>query len=206
MRNSFLYIISLTCFIACNNRRQRERDFMLKQLDTLNQQLKSFQKEMEPDKYVLYDSVAKKYTEVYLEQFRSTLSDCITYIGDLKLRFAKYCGDKEGLAIPANKEDSIDLTNRFFIKDGNGEILYFRLTDVQKTMSSHNDDPELDKEIQSMTSISEEEGAKVFTRKYFNGIPPVAAMTILSKFVNDIDRLEKKVLQQILKDKNVTPQ
>ena len=170
----------------------------VRELDSLNHL-------MGPSTYMLYDSIAKKYTKTFLEHFRSTISDGISYIAELKEHFAKYCGDKDGFSIPADKEASIDLTNGFFSKEPNGESLYFRLMDVERTMISHNDDPELDKEIQAMTGISEAEGAKGFTKKYFNDIPPVAAMTILSKFENEIGRLEKKVLQQILKANNVTP-
>jgi hypothetical protein len=166
MKEIFLYIISLTCFIACNNR-QRERDFMRHQLDSLNQQLRSFQEEMGPDKYALYDSTEKKYTEVYMKQFRSTLSDYISYITGLKQQFTTYCGDKEGLAIPADKEGSIELTNQFFSRDGNGEGLFFQLTNVQRTIISHSDDPELDKEIHAMTGINEEEGGQRVYQEIF---------------------------------------
>ncbi len=178
---------------------------MRKQIDTLNKKLRSYQEETGPDTYALYDSVAEKYGKVFLEEFRYTVTDSKNYLKYLKSEFIVRRGGISESTMPEENDENLDITDQFFIKEKNGENLYYKLDGVQKALSGYNNDPVLSEEINKMTWAPKGKGASAFANAYFNKVPPVAAMTILSKFENDINKFEKKVLQQILKTANVTP-
>lgn len=201
---SFLYLSIIFLAVHCKDHHAAEGDKIRHSFDSINQQLRSLNQTIDQSTQSLYDSVAAKYTKTFLEQFNYTINDCKNYLADLKVKFLKYCGDPNGQTLAVDKENNIEMTNQFFSKDEVGITLYHKLADVQRIMSGHNDDPALDSEILKLTILTEKEGPGKFMELYFNDVPPLSALTILTKFDHDIDRLEKRVLQEILKDHNVS--
>ena len=174
--------------------------------DSLNQQLNALNNKLDQSTTALYDSFAKKYTETSLEGFRKIVTDHRKYLQELKSKFIQSCGDPSGQHIPAGKEDDYRLTNTFFLDfRGQGKTLFYQLAEVQRAFSSHNNDPKLDDQISKMIEMPGGEDADAFCETYFHNVSPVAAVTILSKFESNIILLEKKVLQNLLKNRNVTP-
>ena len=204
----FVFVAALISFslfnINCKSKKKKGREDIVREFDSLNRELDNIN-----DKYNDLDSLYKiavsRYAEAFLDQFYLTLKDAKGYLTDLKFRFIQFCGDSAGESIPMKNFDNTKLAHDFFSKD-NGQTLYMRLKDVQRTLMSHNDDPSLDEKIKAMTGPGKEGDVNAFVQTYFSDVPPVAAMTILSKFENDIRDFEIKVLQNLLKDPHVTPQ
>ncbi|NOT50488.1 MAG: hypothetical protein HOP10_04335 [Chitinophagaceae bacterium] len=199
-----LYSAIIIGSFACKNT-PSEGEKIMHDFDSVNKRLHSLNDKLDQSTDALYDSAAKKFGEVFLEQFRTEVTDGKNYMKSLKAEFIVACGGV-GNNLPEDSYYDLDLSNQFFIKEKNGENLYYELTGLQKTFSSYNDDPELEEEIAKFTMVPTiANRTSTFAEAYFNKVPPVAAMTILSKFENDINVFEKKVIQQILKPANVTP-
>jgi gliding motility-associated protein GldM len=98
------------------------------------------------------------------------------------------------------REDNIDAATRYFDTKNNGEILYKKLEEFQKKLFAI--DPELKKEIinefplnletpkSTAGNISTGNELRDWVSSYFNMTPTIAALTILSKFQNDIKNSE----------------
>lgn len=193
-----LYSAILISFLTACKNAPSAKDKILQDFDSVNQSLNKLNKEFGANTRALYDSITLKYGEIFLKEFQSAITDTRNYIKYLKAGLIVACGGV-GETLPADSYDDLDAAEKFFIKEKNAENLYYKLANVQKAFSSHNDDPLLDEEINKLTLSPKGEGAAAFADAYFNKVPPVAAFTILSKFENDIIVLERKVLQQILK-------
>jgi hypothetical protein len=208
MKNSVCWIACLfffaLFFISCNNRKEKTNVDIVHEFDSLNRELDKMNDSYEEIDQ-LSSAIAAKYSASFLQQFTSVLTDCKKYLADLKYQFVQFCGDSTGESIPMKNLNNTELARDFFSKE-NGETLYFKLKDAQKTLTSHNDDPDLDQKINAMTGIDKNVDANTFVKTYFLNVPPVAAMTIISKFENDIRYFEIQVLKNLLKDPHVTPQ
>jgi len=99
-------------------------------------------------------------------------------------------------------EDNIDAATRYFDTKNNGEILYKKLDEYKKKILAI--DPELKKEIidefplnlaipkSTAGNISTGNELRDWVSSYFNMTPTIAALTILSKFQNDIKNSENR--------------
>jgi len=98
------------------------------------------------------------------------------------------------------KEDNIDAATRYFDTKGNGKQLYAKLEEFKKNLIAI--DPEmaaqigtklpLNLEIPKSTAGNKSTGDKVkdWINSYFHMTPTIAAVTILSKFQNDVKNSE----------------
>ena len=82
--------------------------------------------------------------------------------------------------------------------------MFPRLKEVQNYLNAIAIDSSLKDEIKAWNTfklIEEPDGkeSSKFMKVYFYSVPPVAAITILSKFENDIKNFENKVLSNCLK-------
>ncbi len=117
-------------------------------------------------------------------------SEASKYINDLKQQLLVEAGLKED---GTYKEDNLDAASRLFEKKGEGEKLHERLKkfkeDILKVLT-----PELAKEIEASLPIdlekpkTENAGNNTWSAAYFRMTPTIAAVTILSKFDNDVKR------------------
>lgn len=127
-----------------------------------------------------------------------TLSDNLTsYIEDLKNKLkeeAKY-NEETGAGI-----DNLDAATRLMDTQGEGEKLLAALEEYRKNILAV--DPEVAKEFANNLPINTEKPKSAtgkddsnvsWTNAYFHMTPTIAAMTILSKFQNDVKNTENKV-------------
>ncbi|HMU08936.1 MAG TPA: gliding motility protein GldM [Ferruginibacter sp.] len=125
-------------------------------------------------------------------------ADVDKYINDLKLELKKGAGlvvkedGKEDF-----KEDNLDASTRLFETNGKGNELKAKLEDFKKKILSL--DPKIQAKFENNFPVSTDgvegkEGKKDFTTGYFHMTPTVAALTILSKFQNNVKNVENQVV------------
>jgi len=158
---------------------------------------------------VLYKSLADKLNDdktkiqaavwqPKAEQAKVISADIDTYIEGLKLELKKGAN----LVIKENgkedfKEDNLDASTRLFETHGKGNELKARLEDFKAKIL--NIDPKIKAQFENNFPVSTDgvqgkEGKKDFTTGYFHMTPTVAALTILSKFQNNIKTVENQVV------------
>ena len=96
------------------------------------------------------------------------------------------------------KDDNLDIATRIMVEHGGGDELYKRLDQYKKSILG------LDPAIAQQFSLSipinlakprtQNKGNKTWADAYFRMVPTVAALTILSKFQNDVKTTENKVV------------
>jgi gliding motility-associated protein GldM len=124
------------------------------------------------------------------------------YIDNLKLELKQAANlvmkEKDGKQVEDFKEDNLDASTRLFETGGKGQEFQQRLDEYKKAMLGI--DPAIAKEFESNFPVSTEvpvgqEGkVKDFTTTYFHMTPTVAALTILSKFQNNVKNAENQVI------------
>ncbi len=124
--------------------------------------------------------------------------EIIKYIEDLKLELMQNASLKEDGSF---KEDNLDASTRLFETNGKGDLLKAKLEDYKKKMLA------IDSSFPSRFSAnfpvntdpipSKEGGTKPFTTGYFHMTPTVAALTMLSKFQNNVKNAENTISSYI---------
>ena len=131
------------------------------------------------------------------EQVQQYTKGLYDYLADLKIRImtaAKYD--------PASKSergvDNLDATTRIMVEHGEGKTLYKKLEDYRKqilgtdTAIAENFSKTLPIDL-SMPKTKNKSN-RTWEAAYFHMVPTVAALTILSKFQNDVKTSENKVV------------
>ena len=120
------------------------------------------------------------------------------YIDGLKNDIITKAGGKPGDATVAFKEDNLDIVTKMFVQGGEGKRLLEKLQQYQKDIYAI--DHEIDSAFKSAKSIDlsnppgQDGKSKAWDVAYFNMVPTVAGLTILSKFQNDVKGMENKVV------------
>lgn len=129
---------------------------------------------------------AMKYTKI--------LND---YIEGLKIALRKAAGSKDGQT--DFKEDNLEASTRMFEKNGEGKVLQQKLMDYKRDILAI--DPKISTEFATSfpvnsNGITDKKTGKEkdFTLSYFHMTPTVAALTMLSKFQNNIKNAENQVV------------
>ena len=135
------------------------------------------------------------------EQAHKYADDLVKYIDDLKQELKKESGLTVVDGKESFKEDNLDASTRVF---GDGETgkkkgveLKQRLDDFKKQILAI--DPEIQKEfansfpVNTDPIVGKEGQKKDFTNAYFHMTPTVAAITLLSKFQNNVRNAENQV-------------
>jgi len=151
-------------------------------------------------------------------------STMVTYIEDLKITLKKKSGLKEVVGPDGTKEedfhvDDLDAPTRLFVEEKKGDELYNKLGEcrkqlldvlnpanfadqgptVQNMVKAQRDKFEktfaIDLNVpKSQTGEKLSNDAKGWTTNYFHMTPTIAAVTILSKFQNDVTNCETQVV------------
>lgn len=146
----------------------------------------------------LQDQQYKAKAEIWAPvaaQIKKESDDLNNYIESLKVELKKGSNLKEDGTF---KEDALDASTRIFETGNKGDQLKKRLDDYKTKVLSLN--PELKKEFESTFPVTSEgvigkEGKKKdFTASYFHMTPTVAALTILSKFQNNVKNAENQMV------------
>ena len=125
-------------------------------------------------------------------------AEMMKYIDDLKLELMRGAGLKENGSF---KEDNLEASTRLFEKKGKGNELKAKLEDYKKKMlaidSSFNAQFGQNFPVNTDPVPSKEGGTKPFTTGYFHMTPTVAALTMLSKFQNNVKNAENTIVSHI---------
>ena len=149
----------------------------------------------------LIDPATKPKAEIWqpraklVMDYSTTAYDFIQGLKDDILRAAG--GDPKDPTVKF-KEDNLDIATRMLIKDGKGKQLLKILGEYKKNVFGNDTiRTEFEKSLQVDLEIPKSQtGAKrrSWEETYFHMVPTVAALTILSKFQNDVKTSENKVV------------
>jgi gliding motility-associated protein GldM len=147
------------------------------------------------DKAVIWEPLAmraKTYSDnmtIYIDSLKNALLKA----ADLRMRWDKDLKD----SVQDYRADNLDASTRLFETNGKGPELKARLDRYKEEML--NIDPTIRKEFENIFPVntvppkSQEGKQKDFTQTFFHMTPTVAALTILSKFQNNIKNAENMV-------------
>jgi len=131
------------------------------------------------------------------QQVQQISKDAYSFIQDLKNDIIKKGGgDVDSRSF---KADNLDIATRMMIDQKKGVELKKRLEEFKKKVLEV--DPAIAKEFEKTLPITTEipkqqsKSNNTFERAYFHMVPTVAALTILSKFQNDIKTSENKIVE-----------
>ena len=133
------------------------------------------------------------------EKAKTASESISSYINDLKLTLKKEAGYNPP-ADTSFKEDDLEAATRLFVEKKEGNNLLKRLTQFKQDLLSI--DPEMAKEIGNSLPLNLNPPSTVNSAaakgdwgySYFHMTPTVAALTILSKFQNDVKNSEAQVV------------
>jgi len=137
------------------------------------------------------------------EDAKKISAEITNYIDDLKLTLKKEAGLvmklKEGSkdSVEDFKEDNLDASTRLFETNKKGDELKAKLDEYKIKMLAI--DPEIKQKFEAnfpvnTDAVEGKEGKKDFTTGYFHMTPTVAALTMLSKFQNNIKNAENNIV------------
>jgi gliding motility-associated protein GldM len=125
-------------------------------------------------------------------------ADMTSYLEGLKVDLKKEADLKLIDGKESYREDNLDAATRLFDTHGKGKELEAKLRQYKEAML--NIDPEIRKQFEATLPIdvtppiSQEGTKKDFTQTYFHMTPTVAALTMLSKFQNNVKNAENQVV------------
>ncbi len=137
------------------------------------------------------------------DKAKELASQASAYIDKLKLELMKEAGYEPESGDSTYKEENLDAATRLFDTRGEGGNLYKNLENFKKNIMAI--DPEMAKALSSKIPLNLEvpkstsgntptgDVIKDWTANYFRMTPTVAAMTILSKFQNDVKNTESQI-------------
>ena len=120
------------------------------------------------------------------------------YIQRLKDQILTEAGGKPGDPTKSFKEDNLDIATRIMVEKGEGKKLYDLLAKYKNDVLAV--DPLIKQNFENSLQIdltkppTKNKGNNTWEAAYFRMVPTVAAMTILSKFQNDVKTSENKVV------------
>jgi len=139
------------------------------------------------------------------QQAKKISDELYNYIEGLKLELKKESDLKTVDGKEEFKEDDLDAATRLLVEDapngkGKGKELFEKLKAYKEQLLSI--DPEMRKEIEvglpldlSIPPTSSEAGKSDWSYAYFHMTPSIAALTIMSKFQNDVRNSESKAVE-----------
>ncbi|MEI9809728.1 MAG: hypothetical protein WDO16_18730 [Bacteroidota bacterium] len=133
------------------------------------------------------------------QQVQTLSKAVVVKIQELKDRILREAGGDPANLEQKFKEDNLDIATRIMVEKGEGPKLLAMLTDYKKSVLGI--DPSIDSAFKDVLPvnlekpISKNRAGKTWEGAYFHMVPTVAALTILSKFQNDIKTSENSVVQ-----------
>ena len=133
------------------------------------------------------------------EQAKQLADDMYSYLADLQDKIKKDAGYNPAKGDTTYKEDNIDAATKIMEKEKQGDALYNKLKAYKDALLAI--DPEIDSNFKNTLPIDlsmpkvENKGNNTWWAAYFRMTPAVAAVTILSKFQNDVRNSESQVVE-----------
>ncbi|MFT3749252.1 MAG: gliding motility protein GldM [Agriterribacter sp.] len=138
------------------------------------------------------------------DQVQQLSSKMSSYIDELKDKLKRESGYAPEKGDTTFKVENLDAATRLMATNGEGEKLREALEQYKKDILAI--DPEITKEFDHSLPINLEQPASAtgstsqsWTDAYFHMTPTIAALTILSKFQNDVKNTENKVASYCFK-------
>jgi gliding motility-associated protein GldM len=135
-------------------------------------------------------------------KYTKALNDYINGLKDsLEIAAGRRMVEKDGKMVPEFKLDGLDASTRLFETQGRGDQLKAKLDQYIKDMLSI--DPEIREKFGKSFPVntdpvpSQEGGTKPFTQGYFHMTPTIAALTMLSKFQNNVENAQNQIVSYI---------
>ncbi|MBS1753098.1 MAG: gliding motility protein GldM [Ferruginibacter sp.] len=200
---NIMYLV-LTAILALNVSAE-----VIEAFKTVDKSLQSSSANIKASNEVLYKSLTDKLSDdktklqaavwqPNAEKAKNYAAELVTYIDNLKQELKKGAG----LTIKSDgkedfKEDNLDASTRLFETNGEGAKLKAKLEKFKTDML--NIDPKIKAQFENNFPVSTDgvegkEGKKDFVTGYFHMTPTVAALTILSKFQNNIRTVENQIV------------
>ena len=133
------------------------------------------------------------------QQVQGLSKTIFSYVQSLKDRILRDAGGDPNDPEHKFKEDNLDIPTRIMVDKGEGPKLLAALSKYKKDVLGI--DPSIDSAFKDALPINLEKPAsknragKTWEGAYFHMVPTVAALTILSKFQNDVKTSENRVVQ-----------
>ena len=133
------------------------------------------------------------------EQAQAFSKTVFSKIQELKDRILREAGGDPSKPDQKFKEDNLDIATRIMVEKGEGPKLLAMLTEYKKNILGI--DPSIDSAFKNVLPVNLEKpksgnrAGKTWEGAYFHMVPTVAALTILSKFQNDIKTSENSIVQ-----------
>jgi|SRR5688572_2418819 len=133
-----------------------------------------------------------------VQKLTAELNNYIQHLKDTILSEAGADFSKRTASDSAYKDDNLDISTRLMVDKGNGKQLLARLTKFKADILAV--DPAIAQEFSKSIPINlqkpktKNKGNNTWEAAYFRMVPTVAALTILSKFQNDVKTSENKVV------------
>lgn len=201
---NIMYLV-LTAILALNVSAE-----ILEAFKTVDTSLKNSTASIQKSNELLYKSLEDKLADpqsaekakIWMpkaEQAKKLSEDMNNYIESLKMDLKKNAGLTTKDGKESFKEDNLDASTRLFENSGKGKELENRLNQYKQQMLAI--DPEtIGKEfannfpVSTETTKGQEGKVKDFTTTYFHMTPTVAALTMLSKFQNNVKNAENQIV------------
>jgi gliding motility-associated protein GldM len=160
---------------------------------------------MESFKIKLAAPESKAKAEIWMPKAETAVKltkEITDYIEQLKLKLKVEGGYDPKDPTSTFKEDNVDIATRIMDKQGEGEKLRNKLIEYKKAMLAI--DPEVAKMFEKNLPINTEipksttrkMGKVTWASAYFHMTPTVAALTMLSKFQNDVKTTESRFVNE----------
>lgn len=203
-----MYLV-LTAILALNVSAE-----VIEAFKTVDKSLINSSKNITRSNDVLYKSLTDKLTDPNTnkelaktwhenaEKVKGLSAELSTYIDGLKMDLKKGANlvmkEKNGVQVEDFKEDNLDASTRMFETGGKGTELEKKLMAYKASVLAI--DSSIAREFTNNFPVStdvpagQEGKVKDFTTTYFHMTPTVAALTILSKFQNNVKNAENQVV------------
>ncbi len=204
---NLMYLV-LTAMLALNVSSE-----ILHAFKTINRSIKSSNASIEQKNNQLYDAFNENENQEgqkqrvkpfndKAKQVKQAAAEMVTYLEDWKEKVIQQAGGYNDEGDIKNESD-IDASTKLLVEDKGGEELKQKLTDLRNMMLSAVSPAQrksLENEIQIKIVEAEKNDNNPkgdWATAYFNKMPTMAAVTLLSKFQNDIRSSEAMVVQRL---------
>jgi gliding motility-associated protein GldM len=204
---NIMYLV-LTAILALNVSAE-----VIEAFRTVKTSLENSSSNIKSSNDVLYKSLTEKLTkpesakqaaewQPLAEKAKQYSSELDTYIEGLKQELKTAAGlrmvEKDGKQVEDFKLDDLEASTRIMEQQKKGDELKTKLEEYKtKMLAIH---PEIKQNFESIFPVntdpvkSQEGGTKEFTQGYFHMTPAIAALTMLSKFQNNVKNAENQVV------------
>jgi gliding motility-associated protein GldM len=165
---------------------------------TVNKSTETIMKSLDQKRSDPSTATKAQYWYPKAQQVQAYAKDVYAYIQSLKEEIInKAGGDPEKRSF---KSDNLDIATRMMVDKGKGKELLQQLADFKNNVLKKVD-PSIDSAFGTSLPINlevpktQDKSNKTWERAYFHMVPTVAALTILSKFQNDVKTSENRIVQ-----------